>query len=65
MLGIEQAMNWNFRTYLRLFLVLGGIVFFAFGVLDGEPLQVALGAVALAVGGGGLGYEWRQTATKD
>lgn len=58
-------MNWNFRTYLRLFLLLGGIVFFAFGVADGETLQVALGALALIVGGGGLAYEWRETATKD
>ena len=58
-------MNWNFRTYLRLFLLLGGIVFFAVGSTDGEGLQVALGAVALVVGGGGLVYEWRGNATKD
>ncbi len=58
-------MNWNLRTYIRLFLVVGGGVFLVVGAIAGDLFQIALSVVALLLGGGGLAVEWRETATKD
>lgn len=55
-------MHWNSRTFLRLFLLVGGIVLLVLGVTNEELLNAAIGAVATALGGGGLVYEWRETS---
>lgn len=51
-------MKWNVRTILRSFLVAGGIVYVASGVLTWTPLYLAIGAVATAVGLIGLWMEY-------
>lgn len=58
-------MNWNFRTSLRVFLVVGGVGFFVLGRTNSDTLQLVLGLLAVLVGGVGLVHEWRTTATKN
>lgn len=55
-------MHWNLRTYLRLFLLIGGALFFVTGLRGGETVEMAIGAVAVGLGGVGLVSEWRETA---
>lgn len=54
-------MHWNFRTFLRLFLLLAGGVFFALGIADGDVVQIVIGGVAVVLGAVGLAYEWHET----
>lgn len=58
-------MNWNVRTYLRLFLVVGGVGFLALGLTTSDTLQMVLGLLAVLVGGAGLVHERRGGATKN
>lgn len=58
-------MNWNFRTALRVFLVVGGGGFFVLGLTNSDTLQLGLGLLAMVVGGVGLVHEWRTPATKN
>lgn len=58
-------MYWNFRTFLRLFLVVGGTAFLLSGTIEGETVQIVLGAVALVLGAGGLAHERRETTTNN
>ena len=55
-------MHWNARTYLRLFLLVGGVGLLVLGVVNEDVLNVGIGAVAAVLGGGGLAYEWRETS---
>ncbi|WP_293030493.1 hypothetical protein [Natronococcus sp.] len=52
-------MRWTPRTYLRLFLLGGGLLLLGSGLLAGDFLEVLLGAAATALGGIGLAAEWR------
>lgn len=55
-------MYWNFRTFLRLFLLLGGLVLLAWGIAGDAILNILVGGVAVLLGAAGLAYEWRETA---
>lgn len=48
------------RTVVRLFLVVGGLVFLVLGAVEGSWFEVSLGGVAMVVGAVGL---WRERAT--
>jgi len=58
-------MDRDFRTLLRGFLLVGGIVFLGLGVLRGDQFNVALGALAAAMGGFGLYWDWNRQTTGD
>lgn len=65
MLPLEEGterMHWNLRTFLRLFLFVGGALFLVTGILGSELLEMAIGAVAMALGGVGLASEWRESS---
>lgn len=65
MLPLEERterMYWNLRTYLRLFLLIGGTIFLVNGILGGEMLEMAIGAAAVGLGGVGLASEWRESS---
>ncbi|MDG5820473.1 hypothetical protein [Natronococcus sp. A-GB7] len=55
-------MRWTPRTYLRLFLLGGGLLLFGSGLLAGDPLEMLLGAAGVALGGIGLVTEWRDAS---
>ncbi|MDJ1434684.1 hypothetical protein [Halostagnicola sp. A-GB9-2] len=55
-------MHWSPRTYLRLFLLVGGTLLLANGILGGELLEIAIGAAAVGLGGVGLASEWRESS---
>ena len=55
------AMDWNVRTLLRSFLLAGGLVYLAAGVLSGTPSQLVIGGVAAALGAFGLWWEFKQS----
>lgn len=50
-------MDIDFRTLLRVFLVVGGAGYVLWGVLDGSGLFVGMGLLAVVVGAIGL---WRE-----
>lgn len=52
-------MRWNIRTFLRLFLLVGGTVFLAESVRTGDQLGIGIGALAMGVGAFGLVTEWK------
>ena len=54
-------MNWNLRTFVRLFLVIGGTVILVDGVLSGETVGILIGIVAVILGTVGLVFEWRES----
>lgn len=58
-------MNWNFQTYLRLFLLFGGIAFLLFGDVSGDYVRIGIGVIAVIFGSIGLAYEWRETANSN
>lgn len=53
-------MDWTYRTLLRIFLLLGGIVFVVQGVLDDAIFDLLLGIAATLLGATGLWWEWNQ-----
>ena len=55
-------MRWTPRTYLRLFLLGGGLLLLGSGLLAGELLEILLGAAGVALGGIGLVAEWRDVS---
>lgn len=55
-------MHWNFRTFVRLFLLLGGFVLLAWGVTGDDTLNIAIGVLGVVIGAAGLVYEYRETA---
>ena len=52
-------MDWSFRTLLRAFLLVGGLVYALTGVLQGSMFDTGLGAVAVVLGAVGLWWEWQ------
>ncbi len=46
------------RTALRVFLLVGGLAFAAFGVVDGSNGDVIVGGVAAVLGGVGLALQY-------
>ena len=57
----RAAVHWNLRTFVRLFLLVGGILALASGALGGTPTTLLVGIVAVALGIAGLGAEWRES----
>lgn len=55
-------MNWTARTFLRLFLLVGGGLLSIDGLLGGDLLVAAIGAVAVVLGVVGLAAEWIETS---
>lgn len=52
-------MDWHPRTLVRIFLVVGGLVYLISGVTSGSAPALALGAAAMALGAFGLWWEFR------
>lgn len=52
-------MDWDARTLLRGFLLIGGLLFVGVGLVRGEPFDVGIGAFAAVLGGFGLWYDRR------
>ncbi len=52
----------DFRTLVRAFLVVGGLGYAAFGLLEGSTLEVGFGALAALLGGFGLWWDRRESA---
>ena len=60
-LGVRDAeMNWNFRTLLRLFMLVGGAILSVYGIADGNTLYVLIGLAGVVMGSIGLAYEYRE-----
>jgi len=57
-------MDWTIRTVMRVFLLVGGLVFVVRRALEGETFELGLGVVAVFLGALGLWWEW-QTASAD
>lgn len=55
-------MDWDARTYLRLFLLVGGLIMLVWGITGDNTLNVLIGAGGLLLGAGGLVYEYRTAA---
>lgn len=55
-------MHWNLRTFVRLFLLVGGGLFLVNGAVAGETLGIVVGAVAVVLGAVGLAAEWNETS---
>lgn len=55
----------GFRTLVRGFLLIGGLVFVAWGVIEGSLANIGLGLVATLLGGIGLWWEWKKQAGND
>lgn len=53
----------SFRTLLRGFLLVGGLVFALTGLLQGSTFDIVLGAVAALFGAVGLWWEWQNRET--
>ena len=54
-------MDWHPRTLVRIFLLVGGLVYVGSGVLSGSLAQLALGVAATALGAFGLWWEFRES----
>ncbi|MFU8866961.1 hypothetical protein [Natronococcus sp.] len=57
-------MRWTLRTYLRLFLLGGGLLLLGSGLLAGDRLEILLGAAGAGLGGIGLAAEWRAASDR-
>ena len=53
-------MDWHPRTLVRIFLLVGGLVYVGSGLLSGSLPQLALGVAAAALGAFGLWWEYRE-----
>lgn len=52
----------DFRTVVRVFLVVGGLAFAVAGALEGSALEVGFGALAVLLGAFGLWWDRRERA---
>lgn len=52
----------DFRTLVRVFLVVGGVAFAVAGALEGSTLDVGFGALAALLGAFGLWWDRRESA---
>ena len=59
----RAAVHWNLRTFVRLFLLVGGALALASGVLGGATTTLLVGAVAMGLGVAGLATEWNESRT--
>jgi len=59
-----MTLNWNGRTYLRVFLLVAGSAFLVWGAIQGSAVDAGLGAVAVLLGGVGLAWEWRENTAE-
>ena len=57
-------MSMDFRTLVRVFLIVGGITYAVFGVVSGSTFEVGFGALAAALGGFGLWWEHRDGSSE-
>ena len=59
MLGSKDALglNWGFRTFLRIGLVIAGVVFLFWWTETGDSIDLILGLLAVVVGAAGLWLE--------
>jgi len=57
----NESMHWNFRTFVRLFLLVGGTLLLVWGLSGGDTLNAAVGALAVVLGAFGLAYEYRES----
>ncbi|MDG5759659.1 hypothetical protein QA600_09930 [Natronococcus sp. A-GB1] len=55
-------MRWTPRTYLRLFLLGGGLLLLGSGLLGGELFEILIGSAGAVLGGIGLVAEWRDVS---
>lgn len=55
-------MSIEFRTLVRVFLLVGGVAYAAFGAVSGSAFQVGFGVLAALVGGFRLWWERRDTS---
>lgn len=55
----------DFRTLVRVFLVVGGVLYAAFGLLDGSSLQAGFGVLAALLGAFGLWWDRRESAAEE
>jgi hypothetical protein len=55
----------GFRTLVRAFLLVGGLIFLVQGAIDGSVSELGLGAMAVLLGGVGLWWEWRKQSGAD
>jgi len=51
-------MDWTFRTVVRAFLLVGGLAYVVWGVLDGSLVTIGLGVLATVLGAVGLWSEF-------
>jgi hypothetical protein len=58
-------MHVGFRTLVRGFLLVGGLLFVLQGVIGGSAFDLVLGVAATLVGGVGLWLELREQAGSD
>lgn len=58
-------MDWDGRTLLRGFLLVGGLLFLGAGLVRGELFDVGIGAFAAVLGGFGLWWEHNRQSTAD
>lgn len=56
-------MDLGFRTLLRVFLLVAGLVYIGLGIVRGSLFSIALGAAAVTLGTVGLWWEWNQQST--
>ena len=57
-------MSMDFRTLVRVFLLVGGIAYAVFGVISGSTFEVGFGALAAVLGGFGLWWEHRDASSE-
>ncbi|MFP4626474.1 MAG: hypothetical protein ACLFNI_07775 [Natronomonas sp.] len=51
-------MEWTFRTVVRGFLLVGGLIYVAWGILDGTQVTLVVGIIAALLGAFGLWWEF-------
>lgn len=51
-------MDWSFRTLVRGFLLVGGLAYVAWGILDDSMVTLGFGILAAAIGAFGLWWEF-------
>jgi len=62
---VDRTMHVGFRTLVRGFLLVGGLLFLFQGVTGGSVFDLVLGLVATLVGGVGVWLELREQAGSD
>lgn len=58
-------MDWDARTLLRGFLLVGGLFFLGAGLVRGELFDVGVGGFAAVLGGFGLWWEYNRQSSAE